>query len=73
MITKEIYLTKEIILERVTEEEIVRFLVPSYDSNIRKKNYQSIFSEKDDRPSMYGAYIHMGYSSTLNTHTNRED
>ena len=46
-------ITKEKILEKVGGEEyLIRHLVPSFDTNIRKKNYKSIFSEKDSRPSM---------------------
>ena len=46
-------ITKEKILEKVGGEEyLIRHLVPTFSSNVRKKNYKSIFSEKDDRPSM---------------------
>ncbi|MGI2257531.1 toprim domain-containing protein [Candidatus Cardinium hertigii] len=46
-------LTKEKILERCGGEEyLIRHLVPTFNSNVRKKNYKSIFSEKDNRPSM---------------------
>ena len=46
-------ITKEKILEKVGGEEyLIRHLVPTFNSNVRKKNYKSIFSEKDDRPSM---------------------
>ncbi|TSJ80187.1 VapE domain-containing protein [Cardinium endosymbiont of Dermatophagoides farinae] len=46
-------ITKEKILEKVGGEEyLIRYLVPTFRSNLRKKNYKSIFSEKDDRPSM---------------------
>ena len=46
-------ITKEKILEKVGGEEyLIRYLVPTFSSNVRKKNYKSIFSEKDDRPSM---------------------
>ncbi|MEF2229238.1 MAG: VapE domain-containing protein [Candidatus Cardinium sp.] len=46
-------ITKEKVLEKVGGEEyLIRHLVPTFNSNVRKKNYKSIFSEKDDRPSM---------------------
>lgn len=46
-------ITKEKILEKVGGEEyLIRYLVPTFSSNVRKKNYKSIFSEKDNRPSM---------------------
>lgn len=46
-------ITKEQILEKVGGEEyLIRYLVPTFNSKVRKKNYKSIFSEKDDRPSM---------------------
>ncbi|MGI2299109.1 VapE domain-containing protein [Candidatus Cardinium hertigii] len=46
-------LTKEKILEKAGGEEfLIRHLVPTFNSNVRKKNYKSIFSEKDNRPSM---------------------
>lgn len=46
-------ITKEEILKKVGGEEyLIRHLVPTFSSNLRKKNYKSIFSEKDDRPSM---------------------
>ncbi|TSJ79779.1 VapE domain-containing protein [Cardinium endosymbiont of Dermatophagoides farinae] len=46
-------ITKEKILERVGGEEyLIRHLVPTFSSKVRKKNYKSIFSEKDDKPSM---------------------
>ncbi|MGI2298326.1 hypothetical protein ACRRVB_00650 [Candidatus Cardinium hertigii] len=46
-------ITKEKVLEKAGGEEyLIRHLVPTFNSNVRKKNYKSIFSEKDDRPSM---------------------
>lgn len=46
-------LTKEKILERCGGEVyLIRHLVPTFNSNVRKKNYKSIFSEKDDNPSL---------------------
>jgi predicted P-loop ATPase len=46
-------LTKEKILEKVGgEENLIHHLVPNFNTKLRKKNYKSIFSEKDDRPSM---------------------
>lgn len=46
-------LTKEKILEKAGgEENLIRHLVPTFNPNLRKKNYKSIFSVKDDRPSM---------------------
>ena len=45
-------ITIDNILSRVSEEELIRYLVPNFNSNIRQKNYKSIFSEKDNRPSM---------------------
>lgn len=46
-------LTKEKILERAGGEAcLIRHLVPTFNSKVRKKNYKSIFSEKDDKPSL---------------------
>ncbi|MGI2298349.1 VapE domain-containing protein [Candidatus Cardinium hertigii] len=46
-------LTKEKILEKAGGEAcLIRHLVPTFNSNVRKKNYKSIFSEKDDNPSL---------------------
>jgi predicted P-loop ATPase len=45
-------LTKEKILEKVDEESLIRHLVPTFVGNLRKKNYKSILSDKDDKPSM---------------------
>lgn len=46
-------LTKEQVLERAGgEENLIRHLVPTFNPKLRKKNYKSIFSLKDDRPSM---------------------
>ncbi|UWW97538.1 MAG: hypothetical protein NMK33_06325 (plasmid) [Candidatus Cardinium sp.] len=46
-------ITKEKILEKVGGEEyLIRYLVPTFNSKVRKKNYKSIFSESDNRPSM---------------------
>ncbi|PHT96708.1 hypothetical protein BC332_34365 [Capsicum chinense] len=46
-------MTKEKILEKAGGEAcLIRHLVPTFNSNVRKKNYKSIFSEKDDKPSL---------------------
>lgn len=46
-------LTKEVILEKAGGEvALISHLVPEFDPSVRKKNYESIFSEKDDHPSM---------------------
>ena len=45
-------ITKKQLLKMVSEEELIKNLVPAFKSNITKKNYKSIFSEKDERPSM---------------------
>ncbi|CCM10675.1 protein of unknown function (plasmid) [Cardinium endosymbiont cEper1 of Encarsia pergandiella] len=46
-------ITKEKILEKAGgEANLIRHLVPTFNPNVRKKNYKSIFSEKDDKPSM---------------------
>ena len=46
-------INKEKILEKVGGEEyLIRHLVPSFNTKIRNKNYKSIFSDKDDKPSM---------------------
>ncbi|MGI2299169.1 toprim domain-containing protein, partial [Candidatus Cardinium hertigii] len=46
-------ITKEKVLEKAGGEEyLIRHLVPTFNPNVRKKNYKSIFSEKDDKPSL---------------------
>ncbi|MEF2229276.1 MAG: hypothetical protein V3581_04590 [Candidatus Cardinium sp.] len=45
------HLTKEMILNRANEVALIRHLVPTFDPNIRK-NHKSIFSKKDNNPSM---------------------
>lgn len=45
-------LTKERILAKVTQEDLIKYLVPEFDPTIPKKNYTSKFSETDRRPSM---------------------
>ncbi len=44
-------ITKEDILNKIGEEALIKNLVPSFDP-LRKKNYKSIFSEKDNNPSL---------------------
>ncbi|MCG8339676.1 MAG: toprim domain-containing protein [Cytophagales bacterium] len=45
-------LTSEKVLSKVSEEELIEYLVPDFKCNIKQKNYKSIFSDKDNRPSM---------------------
>lgn len=46
-------LTKEEILDKAGGEvSLIRHLVPAFNPNLGKKNYKSIFSVKDDKPSM---------------------
>ena len=45
-------ITKKQLLKKVSEETLIKNLVPAFNSNITKKNYKSIFSEKDKSPSM---------------------
>jgi predicted P-loop ATPase len=43
---------KSVLLSVVSEEDMIRHLVPDFEGNIRKKNYKSIFSETDRHPSL---------------------
>jgi predicted P-loop ATPase len=45
-------ITKEEVLSRTTEEEIIRFHVPDFNSK-GNKNYHSLFAENDKNPSLH--------------------
>lgn len=44
-------ITKEIILQHTTQEEIIKHYVPKFNPN-KKQNYQSPFTDKDEKPSL---------------------
>ena len=44
-------ISKEQIFELTTEENLIRHLVPEFDPT-KKTNYRSIFSDKDEKPSL---------------------
>jgi predicted P-loop ATPase len=44
-------ITKEELLTKTTEEQIIKFYVPEFNSK-NTKNYRSIFTDKDDNPSL---------------------
>ena len=45
-------INKSEILNIVSEEDLIRHLVPEFTGKLRKRNYKSILSTKDDHPSL---------------------
>lgn len=44
-------ITKDEILNKVTEEDLIKFFVPDFSTNT-KKNYKSCFTDTDEKPSL---------------------